>query len=76
MNDQANTGGPALPQNVTLRDYFAGVAMVALMSSEPWVRGMNSHAADEDRQFKTALARHSWQMADAMLATRGPGGAA
>jgi hypothetical protein len=73
MNGQTNTGGPALPQE-TLRDRFAMAAMVALMSSEPWVRAMNSHAAEEDVQFKQALARHSWSMADTMLATRGEGG--
>lgn len=76
MNDQPTAAEPAIPQNPTLRDFFAGMAMIALMSSEPWVRGMNSHAAAEDQAFKTALATHSWQMADAMLAARGQGGAA
>lgn len=76
MDTQDKAAEQALPPNATLRDFFGGVAMIALMSSEPWVRGMNSHAAHEDDQFKTALAVHSWQMADAMLATRGQGGAA
>lgn len=58
------------PEEKKLRDEFAGQAMIALMSNEAWVAGMNSHAAHEDMQFKTALARHSWTMADAMLAER------
>jgi hypothetical protein len=56
---------------MTRRQYYAGQAMIALMSSAPWVEGMNSHAAEEDVEFKLALATQSWAMADAMLATEG-----
>lgn len=71
MITQVENSGP-----ISLRDYFAAQAMIALMSSDRWVRTMNSHAAAADREFKAALAQHSWAMADAMLAARGEGGAA
>jgi hypothetical protein len=66
---------PNTPEVVTLRRYFAGQAMIALMSNEAWVRSLNSHAADEDTKFKVALAQQCWTMADVMLATE-QGGAA
>jgi len=56
------------PQGITLRQRFAGQAMIALMSNEAWVRSLNSHAADEDTKFKRALARQCWAMSDIMLA--------
>lgn len=62
---------PNQPEGVTLRQYFAGLAMIALMSNDAWVSSLNSHAATEDIKFKTALAQQSWAMADAMLAQEG-----
>lgn len=58
-------------QGMTLRDYFAAKAMIALAGSEKWINGMDRYAAKTGVEFKDALALESYKMADAMLAARG-----
>ena len=55
---------------MTLRDYFAGQAMIALMSSPSWVSGMDKAAAAAKCDFKSAVAVNAFLLADAMLETR------
>ena len=62
LNGEPGTRG------MQLRDYFAAKAMIALMSNEPWLRGMD--AASDVGQFKSNLAAHAYLMADAMLKAR------
>jgi hypothetical protein len=55
---------------MTLRDYFAAKAMIALMSSDRWVNGLDQHAGMNAIAFKAALASQSFMMADEMLKER------
>jgi hypothetical protein len=55
---------------MTLRDYFAAKALVALASSEVWLKGMDKAAAQAGIEFKDSLAFSSYRMADAMLRAR------
>ena len=71
-----NTGGPAFPttkplehwgdpnQGMTLRDYFAGKAMQALITG-PDV--MDDHYEEETNEY---VAKRSYFIADAMLKAR------
>ena len=74
MNITTHTGGPAFPglhpsaecryqdAGMTLRDYFAGKAMQAMLSDEP----------DYHQKYEFIdLADFSYQCADAMLKARG-----
>lgn len=54
--------------NMPLRDYFAGQALMALMSSPSWVAGLDS--VTPRNEFKAAVAAHTYLMADAMLKAR------
>lgn len=76
-------GGPAFPTaefydekhvgtifGMSLRDYFAGQALVACMSSPRWVEGLDISAAKSGSKFGEALAAMAFQYADAMLAER------
>ena len=68
--------GPAFPaqwtpehsQGMTLRDYFAGQALVAISSL--W----KGNIGDFDNEAADRAARASYRMADAMLAEREKGG--
>ena len=51
-----------------LRDFFAAHALIALMSSDRWVDGLDR--ATGDGGFKTSLSHHAYQLADAMLEAR------
>lgn len=74
-------GGPAFPISIpgcgdngchgmSLRDWFAGQAMVALMSSRSWVAGLDATAKETGYEFKARLAVEAYRMADWMLAQR------
>ena len=69
-----DTGGPAFPggqfhvPGMSLRDWFAGQAMVGLMSAS----GMRPSNLDEFEHMATRL----YQVADAMLIERAKGEAA
>ena len=54
---------------LTKLEYFAGQALVAFMSNQPWVKGLDAELAlGSETNFKDALAIHSFRMAEAMLA--------
>lgn len=53
---------------VSRRDYFAGQALIALMSCDAWVRGLD--AVTPKGELKDAVAAHTYAMADAMLEAR------
>lgn len=75
-------GGPAFPtekfdnmlrdepvgyHGMSLRDYFAGQAIIALMSSPTWLtRAAYEHRAD----FKDSLVANAYVLADKMLEER------
>lgn len=72
-------GGPAFPvhggfleSGMSLRDYFAGQALIAFMSSPPWTRGLDDTLAQMDQrgEFKAQLSAHCYAMADLMLKAR------
>jgi hypothetical protein len=63
FSDSAHAG-------MTLRDYFAAKALIALASSEVWLKGMDKAAAQAGIEFKDSLALSSYRMADAMLRAR------
>jgi hypothetical protein len=67
----AGNCGPGVNEGLSLRDYFAGQALIALMSSELWTRGLDSNA--KPGEFKAALAAHAYVLADHMLAEREKG---
>jgi hypothetical protein len=57
---------------MSLRDYFAGQAMIALMGSASWVRGFDDYRSTTKakEEFKSGVAAHAYLLADAMLAER------
>lgn len=75
-NTKRETGGPAFAQEgMTLRDYFAGQAMVGLISYDNGER-MNrllspNHRPDEKTQTpKEFFAQIAYELADAMILER------
>jgi len=83
MDDLLKAGGPAFPSSselgegitssfmgMTLRDYFAGQAMISLTSSELWVTGLDKAATQRTISYKQALAEQCYVMADEMLKAR------
>ena len=72
-----NTGGPAFPntgnsswsmqpcEGMTLRDYFAAMAMQGLFAS-------NAEHEHDDEDIFDAVAEAAYQQADAMLKAREP----
>lgn len=78
-------GGPAFPSaalpdatdernfqrdGMSLRDWFAGQALVALMSNPGWVKGLDEVVGRAGCSFKASLAANVYAVADAMLAER------
>lgn len=53
-----------------LRDYFAGQALIACMSSPPWVKGMDAAAAACGTTLAEAVAEMVYQYADVMMVER------
>lgn len=95
MNDERNDGGPAFPQSETakgntvenehgqggmsLRDYFAGKAMHAIIGNQAQFSGANTAAekayegddlSEKSRIVRQIVASMSYAVADAMLAAR------
>jgi hypothetical protein len=56
--------------DMTLRDYFAAKALVAFMSSETYVKGLDKAANEGKVLFKDAMAFSCYEMADSMLKAR------
>jgi hypothetical protein len=83
---EVTDGGPAFPvlsearvgdvsrststPGMSLRDYFAGQALIAFCSCERFVVGMDIAAEKVSVGFKQAMAEHAYAMADAMLKER------
>lgn len=76
------TGGPAFPvpglqhdedfNGMTLRDYFAGQALVALFSGEANPRvGRDVEPYNSSKSHREWSAMEAYALADAMLASRG-----
>ncbi|MBR8475801.1 hypothetical protein [Burkholderia cenocepacia] len=78
-------GGPAFPrfvpdghyngsideQGMTLRDYFAAKAMVALINNEFFAQGINEIVASGNATRDDLIAAVAYTQADAMLRARG-----
>lgn len=75
-------GGYAFPQTLTertgfvgcegmtLRDYFAAQALIACMSNDRWVKGLDDRTAEHKLAFSETLAETVYRYADAMLNER------
>lgn len=62
-----STGGPVHSSGMTLRDYYAGIALAVVMVHDEWILDRNPKAkviTDTD------MAKAAYQMADAMLKER------
>ena len=84
MSDEINTGGPAFPilkpsdprfeycdQGMTLRDWFAGQAIAALIRKAPFFDRDGEFGKPVDMlQFKADMSVSAYAYADAMLAAR------
>jgi hypothetical protein len=53
-----------------LRDQFAMVALIALMSSSAWVEGFDDFAVAHKVDFKKGIALHAYALADQMMEAR------
>lgn len=84
-----NDGGPAFPRamsqdlddyckgqnGMSLRDYFAGQALIAFMSCSEWAQGLDLATANNPgTQFKDNLASNCYVMADALIYYRSKDG--
>ncbi len=66
-----NDGGPVQDfASISLRDWFAGQALIAFASCAPWMRGFDAANTKAGGDFKAGLATNAYIMADAMLAER------
>ena len=75
MSKEIVNGGPAFPSRagnpgMTLRDYFAGQAISALVTEQTI---LYQHAPETNAEYRT-LATHAYALADAMLEARTVGG--
>lgn len=89
MSEQPNDGGPAFPseqghtpegtwnqtieRGMSLRDYFAGQALAAMIGKSPFFdrEGEHGRPTVDMWQFKLDMADSAYFYADAMLAARG-----
>lgn len=81
MSDQPDNGGPAFPtvagnmvysNGMSLRDWFAGQALAALINKAPFFDAQGEHGNAVDLiEFKSDMAVSAYFYADAMLAARG-----
>lgn len=55
---------------MTMLDWFAGQAMIALMSNSAWVAGLDKIAHDQGYDFKSSLAANAYKMATEMMDER------
>lgn len=74
-DEYLRTGGYAFPQalegaerGMTLRDWLAGQAMIAIMSQK--YSAKLSREASPELCFDEALAKHAYEIADNMIAER------
>lgn len=76
-----NDGGPAFPvgteiyqgaglSGMTLRDWFAGQALAGYLSNRVSMTAAIAESREKNIQFPTYMARLSYEMAGAMIATR------
>ena len=69
-------GGPAMPtgalqdEGTSLRDWFAGQALIGLLTCGPWVKGLDAELTSKPGAFKPYVAAHAYLMADEMLKAR------
>ena len=84
MSTPINDGGPAFPapayaanitdKGMTLRDYFAGQALTSVLDSSGDLQTYYDHVAgskgDNNIPSPRAMAKYSYELADAMLAER------
>lgn len=68
MRDE--TAAPLFPTFYRLRDWFAGQALIALLSDEKSVQEIDAIAAAQKVPFKHALAVAAYAMADEMMEAR------
>jgi hypothetical protein len=84
VSERIKDGGPAFPceqhetndnnwnqtfePGMTLRDYFAAKALVAVYAD--YQTSVRNGECDGDRDWRGEISRASWLMADAMLAAR------
>lgn len=85
MTDTSDDGGPAFPINspsghpqympmrdgMSLRDWFAGQALVGVNASPALFEAVTSACAGSGAHYER-LARHAYMQADAMLEARKP----
>jgi len=75
MDTTRNDGGPAMPVSdpmgrdigLTKRDWFAGMALPGIIS-ETYINLAST--SDADRDMIESVARHAYELADAMLKAR------
>lgn len=83
MTDKINDGGPAFPMPYTtadngppgmsLRDWFAGMAMQGAISDPEFCAGHpDGKPLDTPQRYREALVRYAYNQADAMLEARKP----
>ena len=60
----------SLEFGMTLRDYFAGQALIAFMSSPQWTAGMDKEVVKSGGNFKMSVAVNCYLMADCMMEVR------
>ena len=84
MSTPINDGGPAFPapayaanitdKGMTLRDYFAGQALTSVLDSSGDLHAYYDYVAgskgDNNIPSPRAMAKYSYELADAMLAER------
>ena len=84
MSTPINDGGPAFPapayaanitdKGMSLRDYFAGQALTSVLDSSGDLQTYYDHVAgskgDNNIPSPRAMAKYSYELADAMLAER------
>ncbi len=64
---------PGVPQPMSLRDWFAGLAMreiVGSITSESEYQRLRQHAQDQGKSVSQWIARDAYKQADAMLEAR------
>jgi len=55
---------------LTMRDYFAGQALIGFLSCKLWISELDKVASKYGADFKPSLATNCYEMADAMLRAR------
>ena len=71
-----SNGGPAFPtcdhaDGMSLRDYFAGQALLGLCGNPDYVKTVKEFTKNDARAGQAMAARSAYRIADAMLTARG-----